>query len=194
MKVDSIGLTYISGGGAAADPGRARSGETVAVRRDAAATRRQGEGRQPLVHGRDRCAMPARFAASSAGQTLAGIPDIGLLADFDAGRTSGLRARTWPASSSGPTRWSTASGTMRATARATWERVPAVSLALAKRAGANAVVVSEEIAQRLDGAEVAARSRTTSRSPSPATMARPRTKRPTNCCFTSASRRSRSSS
>src|SRR4029079_7474941 len=32
-----------------------------------------------------------------------------------------------------------------------WERVPAVSLALAKRAGANAVVVSEEIAHRLAG-------------------------------------------
>ena len=31
-----------------------------------------------------------------------------------------------------------------------WERAPAVSLALAKRAGANAVVVSEEIAHRLE--------------------------------------------
>ena len=35
-----------------------------------------------------------------------------------------------------------------------WERVPAVSLALAKRAGANAVVVSEDIAHRLDGTEI----------------------------------------
>ncbi len=32
-----------------------------------------------------------------------------------------------------------------------WVRVPAVSLALAKRAGANAVVVSADIARRLKG-------------------------------------------
>jgi multidrug efflux pump subunit AcrB len=36
-------------------------------------------------------------------------------------------------------------------AQGNWKRVPAVSVALAKRAGANAVVVSEELSQRLEG-------------------------------------------
>ena len=52
MKVDSIGLTYISGGARPADQGRAGSGEAVAVRRHAAAARRQGEGCQSFVPGR----------------------------------------------------------------------------------------------------------------------------------------------
>ena len=64
MKVDSIGLTYISGGSRAADQGRAGPREAVAVRRHAPATRRQGEGRQSFVPCRRRCATPGSFAMS----------------------------------------------------------------------------------------------------------------------------------
>ena len=73
-----------------ADPGRARSGKTVAVRRDAAAARRQGEGRQPFVHGRPgprRRQGPQRVGGPDAGRHSRHRP----AADLDPGRTSGLR-------------------------------------------------------------------------------------------------------
>ena len=56
---------------------------------------------------------------------------------------------TSPASWSARARSSTASGTSRRKADGGWQRTPAVSLALAKRPGANAVVVSQAVRTRL---------------------------------------------
>ena len=97
----------------------------------------------------------------------------------------------WPTWSSARSRSSTGSGSSRGPKDGTLERAPAVTLALAKRAGANAVVVSERIVHRVaelkgslvpDDVEVAVT----------ATTARPPTRRRTSCCSISGSRRSRS--
>ena len=89
--------------------------------------------------------MPALMRTVAAGQTLRGVPDIGLLLLDHARRPAGLCARRRQA-------WSIGASTGRgprlepdAATRTAWERAPAVSLALAKRAGANAVVVSQDI-------------------------------------------------
>ncbi|MBI5264254.1 MAG: efflux RND transporter permease subunit [Bradyrhizobium sp.] len=149
MKVDNIGLTYFSGGAA----------QQIRVEPDPEKLSLYGVTLQQLVAkvkdanrsflaGQVRDAGTARNVA--AGQTLAGIPDIGLLliATRD-GRPvyvkdvalvvigpSTTEHRVWNDARDGNGKWT---------------RVPAVSLALAKRAGANAVVVSEEIAHRLEG-------------------------------------------
>ncbi len=86
--------------------------------------------------------------AVAAGQTLAGVPDIGsLLVSTRDNRPvyvrdvanvvvgpSPLEQRVWTDQ----------------TATGTWSRTPAVTLALAKRAGANAVVVAKALLDRLD--------------------------------------------
>ena len=67
-KLDDIGLTYIVGEPARGNPHRARPREAVALRRHAAAARRQDRRRQPLLPGRagarrrqaDRRSWPAR--------------------------------------------------------------------------------------------------------------------------------------
>jgi multidrug efflux pump subunit AcrB len=148
-KVDSLGLTYISGGAAQQirvepDPERlALYGVTlqqlVAKVKDA---------NRSFLAGQIRDAGTMRSVA--AGQTLWGIPDIGLLLIStrdgrpvyvkDVARTvigpSTQEHRVWNDSRDG---------------QGQWHRVPAVSVALAKRSGANAVVVAEDIAQRLEG-------------------------------------------
>ena len=149
MKVDSVGLTYISGGSAQQiriepDPEKlALFGVTlqqlVAKVRDA---------NRSFLAGQVRDAGTVRNVA--AGQTLAGVPDIGLLLiSTRDGRPvyvkdvasvvigpSATEHRVWNEARDG---------------KGQWVRVPAVSLALAKRAGANAVVVSADIARRLEG-------------------------------------------
>ena len=64
------------------------------------------------------------------------------------------------------------------------ERVPSVTLAIAKRAGANAVVVAEAVLERSSRPGAASFLRAC-RSRSPATMAKPPTKRRTSCSTTS---------
>ena len=149
MKVDNIGLTYISGGSAQQirvepDPEKlALFGITlqqlVAKVRDA---------NRSFLAGQVRDAGTVRNVA--AGQTLAGIPDIGLLLiSTRDGRPvyvkdvasvivgpSATEHRVWNDARDG---------------KGQWARVPAVSVALAKRAGANAVVVSADISRRLEG-------------------------------------------
>jgi len=149
MKVDDVGLTYISGGAA----------QQIRVEPDPEKLSLFGVTLQQLVAkvkdanrsflaGQVRDAGIVRSVA--AGQTLSGIPDIGLLLITSRdGRPvyvkdvasvvigpSTVEHRVW-------TDWRNPEGQ--------WARTPAVSLALAKRAGANAVVVSENIAKRLDG-------------------------------------------
>ncbi|WP_315705449.1 MULTISPECIES: efflux RND transporter permease subunit [unclassified Bradyrhizobium] len=148
-KVDNVGLTYISGGGA----------QQIRVEPDPEKLSLFGVTLQQLVAkvkdaNRSFLAGDIRDGGIvrnvAAGQTLAGIPDIGLLLITTRdGRPVYVRDvatvvigpnlaehRVWNDARSGESQWN---------------RVPAVSLALAKRAGANAVVVSHDIAQRLEG-------------------------------------------
>lgn len=149
MKVDSIGLTYISGG----------SPQQIRVEPDPEKLSLFGITLQQLVGkikdaNRSFLAGQVRDAGGvrgvAAGQTLTGIPDIGLLLiSTRDGRPvyvkdvasviigpNATEHRVWNDARDG---------------NGQWTRAPAVSLALAKRAGANAVVVSADIAQRLDG-------------------------------------------
>ena len=149
MKVDNVGLTYISGG----------SPQQIRVEPDPEKLSLFGITLQQLVAkvkdaNRSFLAGQVRDAGTvrnvAAGQTLSGIPDIGLLLITTRdGRPvyvkdvasvvigpSATEHRVWNDARDG---------------KGQWTRVPAVSLALAKRAGANAVVVSEDISQRLEG-------------------------------------------
>ncbi len=149
MKVDNIGLTYISGGAA----------QQIRVEPDPEKLSLFGITLQQLVAkvkdanrsflaGQVRDAGIVRNVA--AGQTLSGIPDIGLLlittrdgrpvyvkdvASVIVGPST-IEHRVWNDSRD---------------VKGQWSRTPAVSVALAKRAGANAVVVSEDIAKHLEG-------------------------------------------
>jgi multidrug efflux pump subunit AcrB len=149
MKVDSIGLTYISGGAA----------QQIRVEPDPEKLSLFGVTLQQLVAkvkdaNRSFLAGAVRDAGSvrsvAAGQTLAGIFDIGLLLiSTRDGRP--VYVKDVASVVIGP---NTAEHRVWNEARygkGEWVRTPAVSLALAKRAGANAVVVSHEIAQRLEG-------------------------------------------
>ena len=127
VKTDNIGLTYISGGNpeqirVEPDPSKlALFGVTlqqlVAKVRDANRSFQAGSVR-------DNGAM--RDVA--AGQTLAGIPDIGLLADRDARQPTRSMCATSPRSSSGRARGSTASG---------WTRRPKAATGTACRRSAS---------------------------------------------------------
>ncbi|UGY02243.1 efflux RND transporter permease subunit [Bradyrhizobium quebecense] len=149
VKVDSIGLTYISGGAAQQirvepDPGKlSLFGVTLQQ-----LVSKVKDANRSFLAGQVRDAGIVRNVA--AGQTLAGIPDIGLLlistrdgrpvyvkdvASVIIGPNT-IEHRVWNDARDG---------------NGQWTRVPAVSLALAKRAGANAVVVSSDINHRLEG-------------------------------------------
>ncbi len=147
-KVDNVGLSYIAGG----------SPQQIRIEPNPEKLFLHGVSLQQLVGkirdanrsflaGQVREAGAARVAV--AGQTLSGVPDVGLLtvttrdghpvyvrdvADVVIG-PSPQEHRVW--------------SEMRQ-ADGTWARTPAVSLALAKRAGANAVRVSEDILNRLE--------------------------------------------
>ena len=149
MKVDNLGLTYISGGAAQEirvepDPEKlSLHGVTlqqlVAKVKDANRSFQAGQVRDS-----------GKVRSVVAGQTLSGIPDIGLLLiSTRDGRP--VYVRDVASVVIGP---STIDHRVWSDARdpeGQWTRAPAVSLALAKRAGANAVVVSSEIARRLEG-------------------------------------------
>ena len=149
VKVDNIGLTYISGGSPQAirvepDPDKL-SLYGVTLQQLAAKVK---DANRSFLAGNVRDAGIVRNV--TAGQTLTGIPDIGLLliATRD-GRPVYVKdvASVVVAPNTAEHRvWNDARDDS-----GNWKRVPAVSVALAKRAGANAVVVSEELSQRLDG-------------------------------------------
>jgi multidrug efflux pump subunit AcrB len=146
VKTDNVGLSYISGG----------NPEQIRVEPDPEKLALFGVPLQQLV-AKVRDANRSFQAGSvrdnglmrdvAAGQTLAGIPDIGLLlvgtrdnrpvyvrdvAEVVIG-PSPQEHRVW----------------METPAKGNWDRVPAVSIAFAKRAGANAVVVAEQLLARL---------------------------------------------
>lgn len=160
MSVDDVGLTYITGGRAdqirvEPDPERlSQYGVTLQqlAGRIAEANRAFPAGQ---VSGND----TTRFV--TAGQTLQGVPDIGLLlltardgrpvyvrdvADVIVGAEP-ADARAWMFTREGS---DGSHGEDAHGSTASWQRTPAVTLALAKREGANAVVVSEHILERLD--------------------------------------------
>ncbi len=156
VKTDDVGLTYISGGNA----------QQIRVEPDPEKLTLYGVTLQQLV-AKVREANRSFQAGSvrdndtmrtvAAGQTLAGIPDIGLLLVTtrdnrpvyvrDVAKVvigpSPQEHRVWfeqPEKKNGPK-------------GEKWDRVPAVSVAFAKRTGANAVVVAESLLARLHTVE-----------------------------------------
>jgi multidrug efflux pump subunit AcrB len=149
VKADNIGLTYISGG----------SAQQIRVEPNPEKLSLYGVTLQQLVAkvkdaNRSFLAGGVRDAGIvrnvTAGQTLTGIPDIGLLLiSTRDGRPVYVKDVALVVVSPNTAEhrvWNDVRD-----AHGTWKRVPAVSVALAKRAGANAVVVSEELSKRLDG-------------------------------------------
>ena len=146
-KVDNIGTSYIVGTGP----------EQIRVEPDPEKLSLFGVTLQQLI-GKVRGANQEFVAGSvrdagvvrtlAAGQTLRGVPDIGLLLlTTRDGRPVYVRdvAKVVIGPSTAESRvWDMTPGARQ------WNRVPAVTLALAKRAGANAVVVAHAIRQRVD--------------------------------------------
>ncbi|HVX75396.1 MAG TPA: efflux RND transporter permease subunit [Bradyrhizobium sp.] len=147
-KVDNIGLTYVSGG----------SPQQIRVEPDPEKLSLYGVTLQQLVAkvkdaNRSFLAGNVRDDGISrnvaAGQTLSGIPDIGLLLiSTRDGRPVYVKDVASVVIDPNVVEhrvWNDARD-----AKGKWQRVPAVSVALAKRAGANAVVVAHDIAARLE--------------------------------------------
>ncbi|WP_119421998.1 efflux RND transporter permease subunit [Desertibaculum subflavum] len=148
IKVDDVGLSYIAGG----------RPEQIRVEPEPEKLALHGVTLQQLVAkvrdanrsflaGRVRDEGGARMVVS--GQTLQGVPDIGLLLlTTRDGRPVYVRdvARVVV----GPSPEEHRVWTEMPEAGGAWRRTPAVSLALAKRAGANAVVVAESILHRVE--------------------------------------------
>jgi multidrug efflux pump subunit AcrB len=148
MKVDNVGLTYIAGGApqqirVEPDPEKlALYGVTlqqlVAKVRDA---------NRSFLAGEVRDAGSTRMVA--AGQTLTGIPDIGLLLVTTRDNRP-VYVRDIASVVIGPSPQEHRTWIETPGSGGDWNRSPAVSLALAKRAGANAVVVAHDLLARLD--------------------------------------------
>ena len=149
MKVDNVGLTYTSGG----SPQQIRvepSPEKLALygitlQQLVAKVR---EANRSFLAGQVRDVGATRSVA--VGQTLSGVPDIGLLL-LTARDGRPVYVNDVASIVVGPSPrehrvWSDAPD-----AGGDWHRTPAVSVAVAKRAGANAVTVSEALLHRLDG-------------------------------------------
>jgi multidrug efflux pump subunit AcrB len=150
-KVDNVGLTYIAGGEAQQirvepDPEKL-SLYGVTLQQLLAKVRDANRSFQP---GRVRDAGLTRTVA--AGQTLSGVPDVGLLLVTtrdnrpvyvrDVARVvlgpPSAEHRVWNLSDMG---------------KGSWATTPAVSVAIAKRAGANAVVVADALRARITALE-----------------------------------------
>jgi multidrug efflux pump subunit AcrB len=147
VKTDNIGLTYISGGNpqqirVEPDPEKlALFGVTlqqlVAKVRDANRSFQAGQVRDN-----------GTVRDVAVGQTLAGIPDIGLLlVGTRDNRPVYLRDVASVVIGPSPQEHRVWMDTPEKDGQ--WARVPAVSVAFAKRAGANAVVVAEQLLARL---------------------------------------------
>ncbi|MGZ5895376.1 MAG: efflux RND transporter permease subunit [Xanthobacteraceae bacterium] len=148
MKVDNVGLSYISGG----------SPQQIRVEPDPEKLALFGATLQQLVAkvrdanrsfeaGRVRDAGAVRTVTG--GQTLSGVPDIGmLLVTTRDGRPVYVRDVANVVIGPSPLEhrvWNDAPDSNGA-----WSRTPAVSVALAKRAGANAVIVAHDLLTRLE--------------------------------------------
>lgn len=147
-KVDDVGLTFITGGAAEAirvapDPARlALHGVPLGALADAVA---QANRAFPAGNAREE----GRALAVTAGRTLATAADIGLLT-VPAANGAPVYVRDVATVTQQPqeaqetvSRWVKSAGD--------WHSAPAVSIAVAKRAGANAVTVSEAVLHRAEG-------------------------------------------
>ena len=148
MKVDNVGLTYISGG----------SREEISVEPNPEKLALFGVTLQQLkgkIQGANRSFLAGavrdkgRVLQAAAGQTLSGVPDIGLLLlTTRDGRPVYVRDVAKVIIGASPVEhraWNLVPDKARA-----WFASPAVSIAFAKRAGANAVVVSEDLLRRIE--------------------------------------------
>ncbi|MBI1330330.1 MAG: AcrB/AcrD/AcrF family protein [Alphaproteobacteria bacterium] len=146
VKVDNVGLTYIAGG----------APDEISVEPDPEKLALFGVTLQQLeakIQGANRSFLAGNVRDSGhmyeavAGQTLNGIPDIGLLlVTTRDGRP--VYVRDLARIVMGP---SVAEQHVWSQQRTqAWKSVPAVTVAFAKRAGANAVVVSEALIARAD--------------------------------------------
>jgi len=151
VKTENIGLTYISGGNA----------QQIRVEPDPEKLALFGVTLQQLV-GKVREANRSFKAGSvrdngitrdvAAGQTLSGIPDIGLLlVTTRDNRPVYVRDVAKVVIGPSPREHRVWMDTSEKAGH--WGRVPAVSVAFAKRAGANAVVVAEDLLARLASVE-----------------------------------------
>ena len=151
VKTDNVGLTYISGG----------NPEQIRVEPDPEKLALFGVTLQQLV-AKVRDANRSFQAGSvrdnglmrdvAAGQTLAGIPDIGLLLVATRDNRP-VYVRDLASVVIGPSPQEHRVWMDTPEKGAHWDHVPAVSVAFAKRAGANAVVVAEQLLARLHSVE-----------------------------------------
>ena len=151
VKTDNVGLTYISGG----------NPEQIRVEPDPEKLALFGVPLQQLV-AKVRDANRSFQAGSvrdngtmrdiAAGQTLAGIPDIGLLLIATRDNRP-VYVRDVASVVFGPSPQEHRVWMDTPEKGGHWDRVPAVSVAFAKRAGANAVVVAEQLLARLHSVE-----------------------------------------
>jgi multidrug efflux pump subunit AcrB len=151
VKTDNVGLSYISGGNpqqirVEPDPEKlALHGVTlqqlVAKVRDANRSFQAGQLRDNDV-----------MRTVAAGQTLAGIPDIGLLLVTTRDNRP-VYVRDVASVVIGPSPQEHRVWMDVPADKGQWNRVPAVSIAFAKRSGANAVVVAEELRARLQSVQ-----------------------------------------
>ena len=151
VKIDNVGLTYISGGNpqqirVEPDPEKlALFGVTlqqlVAKVRDANRSFQAGQVRDN-----------GTMRDVAAGQTLAGIPDIGLLLVTTRDNRP-VYVRDVASVVIGPSPQEHRVWMDAPEKDGHWDRVPAVSVAFAKRAGANAVVVAEQLLARLQSVQ-----------------------------------------
>lgn len=156
MKVENIGLTYLAGG----------AHEEISVEPDPEKLSLYGVTLEQLmakVQGANRSFLAGSVRQAGrtlqvvAGQTLSGIPDIGLLLlTTRDGRPVYVRdvAKVAVGANAADHRvWTIApiaQDGKEDNGAHEWATTPAVSLALAKRAGANAVVIAHNILERLD--------------------------------------------
>ena len=147
VKTENVGLTYITGG----------NPQQIRVEPDPEKLALFGVTLQQLV-AKVRDANRSFQAGSvrdndtmrdvAAGQTLSGIPDIGLLLVTTRDNRP-VYVRDVASVVIGPSPVEHRVWMDTPAADGKWDRVPAVSIAFAKRAGANAVVVAEQLLARL---------------------------------------------
>jgi multidrug efflux pump subunit AcrB len=151
VKTDNVGLTYISGG----------SRQQIRVEPDPEKLSLYGVTLQDLiekVRGANRSFQSGAVRDNdtmrnvAGGQTLAGIPDIGLLL-IGTRDNRPVYVRDVASVVIGPSPLEHRVWMEKPGADGSWHRVPAVSVAFAKRAGANAVVVAQDLLNRLHGIE-----------------------------------------
>ncbi len=151
VKTDNVGLTYISGG----------NPQQIRVEPDPEKLALYGVTLQQLVEkvrGANRSFQSGSVRDNdtmrdvAAGQTLAGVPDIGLLLIATRDNRP-VYVRDVASIVIGPSPREHRVWMEMPASNGRWNRVPAVSIAFAKRSGANAVVVAKDLLARLQSVE-----------------------------------------